>query len=352
MEIAKLAGVSKSTVSRVINHSAGVKPDVERAVSEAIKKLGYEPTALRRGPKPPSRRGVRTGNILMLVLGFSASELYSLPVFPSLLRGVDLAMRESGMFLVLAGYHPGEPVPPSLSNRQLDGVLVFGVSDALSPTIKARLDGLPIVGLMRGFEDFTPPIDRVLYNNGAIGPLAARYLIERGRQKLAFVNTVPEHPAFAPRGAGFIAAAREGGAPVQELVASRRPEGIANQKNEFTKIVQKLVKEKVDGVFIPNDEQAPLLYQALEESGLVPGQDIEVVSCDNENRFLSALTPRPATFDINLELVGRRGVEQLAWRMSHPNEPPRITILVEPLLVRGKSLIPTTSSQVPATEAS
>jgi DNA-binding LacI/PurR family transcriptional regulator len=67
------------------------------------------------------------------------------------------------------------------------------------------------------------------------------------------------------------------------------------------------------------------------------GPALEIISCDNEEQFLSRVAPRPATIDINLELVGRRGVQQLLWRMRHPEARNRITVLVEPRLVEVAS---------------
>ena len=67
------------------------------------------------------------------------------------------------------------------------------------------------------------------------------------------------------------------------------------------------------------------------------GKDLDVISCDNEQQYLSSLKVRPATIDINLDLVGRRGVQQLLWRMKHPEEPSRIDVLVRPRIVLPQS---------------
>lgn len=332
VEVAKLAGVSKSTVSRVINQAGGVNPDVVRNVIKAMEQLGYQPSARRRGRKPHSRRGIRTGNILLLGLGYGAGELYRMPVFPALLHGVEKAVREAGLYLVLGGYHPGESLPAALAGNQIDGALLLGRSEVLSPVIRSRLEGIAVVGLMRGFEDHKPPVDRVLYDNAAVGPLAAKYLLERGHKSVAFINARPDHPAFAARRAGFVAAIRDSGAAVLELITATAPQDVAQEHAQYQSLVARLTESGVRAVFVPNDAQIPLLYRALEEVGKAPETEIDIISCDNERQFLS-LNPRPATIDINLELVGRRGVQQLLWRLAHADETSRITILIEPLIV-------------------
>src|SRR5215831_10072941 len=104
--VAKVAGVSKSTVSRVINNAPDVKPEVARLVLDAMRKIGYQPSPVRPGPKTSDRRGVRAGNVLLLAPGFSAAELYQLPVFPTILHGVEQEAVDAGLSLSLASLTP------------------------------------------------------------------------------------------------------------------------------------------------------------------------------------------------------------------------------------------------------
>jgi LacI family transcriptional regulator len=150
---------------------------------------------------------------------------------------------------------------------------------------------------------------------------------------VAFVNAHPDHPAFAARRAGFVAAVKEAGATILELISPSAPQDITEELAQYQSLATRLAQSGIRAVFVPNDAQIPMLYRALETVGKSPGEDLDIISCANEQQFLSRLNPRPATIDINLELVGRRGVQQLLWRLAHPNESSRITVLVEPLLV-------------------
>ena len=95
VKVANVAGVSKSTVSRVINHSGEVAPARAEAVRAAMRSMGYSPSMRRRGPKPLARRGIRTGNIAMLVMGMRPADLYRLPVLPPLLHGIERALLQT-----------------------------------------------------------------------------------------------------------------------------------------------------------------------------------------------------------------------------------------------------------------
>jgi len=335
IDVAQLAGVSKSTVSRVMNHVPGVNPDVTKAVQSAMERLGYQPSARRRGPKTAARRGIRTGNILFLVLGYNVANLQQMPVLPALLHGIEAAVREAGLYLVLAAYHPNESLPAALGSNQVDGVLLFNprtAPDESPPSIKSRFERVPTVGLMRGFDEPWPRMDRVLYNNASVGTLAARYLLNRGHTRIAYINIERDHPAFIERQRNFVASAQAAGAHVVELVCPRRPEEIVNENEEFQTLVKAAAAQEVTGIFSPTDNQLPPLYSALGHAGMHPGKNLDIIACDNQQRILSGLSPKPASIDINLEMVGRAGVHWLLWRLANLDKENRITLYVEPFV--------------------
>jgi DNA-binding LacI/PurR family transcriptional regulator len=335
IDVAELAGVSKSTVSRVINHVPGVNADVARSVLSAMEKLGYHPSARRRGPKTIARRGIRSGNILLLILGRKVADLYRMPVFPALLHGVEAAVREAGLYLVLAAYHPDEPLPAAVGGNQVDGALLFqpAVPEQSLPTaVKSRFERLPTVGLMRGFDEPWPQMDRVLYNNAAVGSLAARHLLSRGHTRVAFVNIERDHPAFLERQRTFAAAIREAGGEVTELISPRQRDQIHNETEEFKSLLDSVASQRVTGLFVPTDAQLPALYATLERTKIRPG-DIDIIGCNNQTQLLAGLSAKPASIEINLEMVGRVGVQWLLWRLGHLDHANKITMYIEPYVV-------------------
>jgi len=91
-EVAKLAGVSTATVSRVINRSPRVTPDVAKSVLETIERIGYTPAARRPGPKLKGRAFIRTGNVLLLVMGMGPSAGHRVAGYPALMTGIEKAI--------------------------------------------------------------------------------------------------------------------------------------------------------------------------------------------------------------------------------------------------------------------
>ncbi len=334
VSIAEAVGVSKSTVSRVINDVPGVRPEVARAVRDQMQQMGYRPPARRRGPKPASRRGIRTGNILFLMLGYNSTEFYRAPVFPSLLHGIESAVRQAGLNLVLAGADPTSVVPAALCGNNVDGVLIVDRARSMSRAVADRLATMPVVVVMRKQLNYAQPVDSVLYNNAAVGAIAAQYLIGRGHKHVAFLNDAPSHEAFIVRHKAFVDSAHKAGVKIAEIVsdhASRnRPD--AYYTIQLAKRLAEM-KDRPTGMFIPTDAMAPDLYMELRQNGIQPGRDIDVISCDNEQQFLDQLDPRPASIDINLELVARRGVEQLLWRIANPNSNNNLSIFIEPRVI-------------------
>ena len=99
--------------------------------------------------------------------------------------------------------------------------------------------------------------------------------------------------------------------------------------------------DRPTGLFVSEDRLLPAVDAALAEHGLVsgPGGDVELISCNNERPHLARLRHAPvAEIDIRVESIGRRAVEQLVWRLRHPEAPlERIRSMVEPVVVEPGS---------------
>lgn len=337
VEVAKHAGVSKSTVSRVINQAPGVAEPLRQAVFKAMKKLEYQPSPRRPGPKPASRRGIKAGNFLLLMAGYEANAVCRMPVFPAILHGAEKALAQDGMNLVLAGLHKDQPVPASLRAGQVDGVLLLGTAEQVASTVAQGIVGVPMVVMLRSLEEVPGDHDRVTYNNRAIGPLAAEYLLGRGHQHTAFISGDANHAAFEVRQRLFRRAmVAQGGTVLEYTAPANRSERLAT----MDAFVQKLKRASptVTAACVANDATLPDLYRAFANHGMEPQKNIDLVSCDNEQPLLSTLPVRPATIDIRAEFMGHLAIRQLRWRLANPddgNGP--VTVVVEPRLIPGES---------------
>jgi LacI family transcriptional regulator len=110
-------------------------------------------------------------------------------------------------------------------------------------------------------------------------------------------------------------------------------------ESELGALVERLARSRPvpTGLFVSTDETTVNVYPLLRRAGLNPGEDIHIVSCDNEQIRLAGLSPRPATIDIGAEEVGWRAVHRLMSRIDNPSEPP-VLINVTPRLVEAEEV--------------
>src|SRR6185295_14821017 len=197
-KVAKLAGVSSSTVSRVINNHPRVAPETAQSVRRAMQTLGYTPSDRRPGPKPSVRTRAPAADIAFLVLGTSGSR--ATPAFQDLLRGVSMGASRHELNLIF--HHVADPnrLPARVVDQKVDGILLHGAT----PVGEARdlLRRIPTVWLMGNVRrpDWG---DQVLPDGYEIGEMAAKYLINRGHKRLAFLNLDAGHWALRVYGHTF-----------------------------------------------------------------------------------------------------------------------------------------------------
>ncbi len=332
VEVAKMAGVTHGTVSRLINGRGGVSEATAQRIRKAMARLQYH-------PKPPEQRrgktarpaGLRTGNVCLLLVGAPRTVLER-PGISTTVATLEAELRQRGLSLFLAQTDNLKDLPPCVCRRKADGLLLAGeAGDALPAAYRS----LPAVWLLSSHTQPHDWADHVLPDNERIGTMAAEYLAAQGHQHVAFYNDQPQHPGFAMRGAAFCAHARERGLDCRSFVAETSGQGPTwgfGPNTASARLVKHLLATtpRPQAVFVPTDEQALRLYPLLAQQAVVPGRDLAVLSCDNQDAWLRQLDPRPPSIDLNFELIGRRAVEQLMSRITHPEQAPGTRILVPP----------------------
>lgn len=337
VEVAKAAGVTHGTVSRVINRRGGVSEETQRRVRAAMKRLGYQPRPreARRGPKAAAA-GLQAGCVGLLLVGASR-DLLQRPGISSMVAEIESVLRRQKLGLLLAQADSLGQIPPAVARGKCDGLLCIGeTNDRLPP---AHRD-LPVVWVLSSHARPQQWADHVLPDNEEIGLLAADYLASRGHRQVAFFNDQPEHPGFAARGEAFRRAAVERGLACTTYVsaaASADAQAVwgLRQSPGSAALVDRLASDspRPSGLFVPTDEQCLRLYPLLIQRGLQPGAEVAIVSCDNQEAWLRHLHPRPASIDLNFDLMGQRAVEQLLSRISHPGQQSGTRVLIPPQLI-------------------
>lgn len=333
VEVAKLAGVSHATVSRVINKRPGVSPECVRLVQKAMQNIGYTPSGRGR----PVNGQTRQGTIALLMIGADLT-LMMAPVAGAVLHAVEDALADLGFNLILGKLNDSGRLPPNVANGRVDGLLLYGYP----PPRKhhSRLAQFPCVWLLspRSAKGYWG--DRIEPDNEAIGRIAAEYLTSRGHKNVAIINLSPDHLGYEARTRSFVDTAEALGAQPRVIVDGRMDQNmpfIAEFEEAAVESVigQYLALEpRPSGLFVPRDTLTVMVYHELRRRGIEPGKDVCVVSCNNEP-VLGGLDPRPATIDLRPELIGRQAVEQLIRRVQNPHDPVSVISAVEPRLVPG-----------------
>jgi LacI family transcriptional regulator len=336
--VAKLAGVSSSTVSRVINNHPRVAPATAEAVRKVMLKLGYVPSENRPGPKPArSNRGSQEG-CRLLVFGTIHRPGYNTPGFDLLMQGVASAAQRYSADLIFTNLPDNaEDFAQRLAQQRVNGVFLGGV---YPPELRQRLQTYPCIFLMgnRRRPDFG---DQVMQDAYGVGELAAAYLVSRGHTRLAFLNLDSDHWAIHLYGHAFEYTARARGAQIVAVETAKRQTGF-NWRDFAPETVDHIVRSYLSlsprptGLFVAEDAQTALVQPALQRAGVEVGPGkVEIVSCNNERPYLAGLSPMPATVDIRVATIGERGLEQLMRRIGQSGvaRDERVISLVQPKLV-------------------
>ncbi|GIX05943.1 MAG: LacI family transcriptional regulator [Candidatus Poribacteria bacterium] len=329
LDVARRAGVSTATVSRVLNGDPRVRPETAQRVREAIQALNYvpPPPTDRRRRNARSRLGIHTGKIAVLIPTAVGHPLKTV-LSARLLAGMEEAARAADLQLLITGLPEPERLPPTIDRRHIDGLIVrapVGSREWLPPLIRH----VPYVWL---FEPGAVEVsgDIVLPDNARVGALALEYLLERGRRRLAVVMDRAGHPSLLRRTEAFLQAARRQGIADVRVIEPEPP--------ERTTLPQRLLPilqapGRPDGLFLPGAETgAAILGRLLQEIGCRLGRELDAIGCLNDENLLSALGFW-ANVDIRPEAIGKAAVETLLWRLSHPEEPYR-RVQVAPALQR------------------
>jgi DNA-binding LacI/PurR family transcriptional regulator len=222
---------------------------------------------------------------------------------------------------------------------------------AINDTVDDMGERLPIVRFMG--ETLGPStIDHVGPDNLAVGAIAERYLASHGRRELAYVTTQPSWDMSRVRAMGFIAAATRARVvptcyivsddPLEESYYGSRVVRCttSDELAERLSCASPQVSPRPEGIFFSRDADAsaiyPLLVQRLEQRGARVGQDVSVISCDNDEVRLAMLNPRPVSIDLSSDEIGRRAMLRLVGRMRKPGDPP-IRTLIAPRLAFSSS---------------
>ncbi len=277
--VAREAGVSPSTISRILNGTAVVSDAKKQAVDAAIAKLDFVPNPIARG-----LAGGRTMSIGVITQAIDS------PFYGAALRGVEDALDPLGYSPLFVSGHWTASMESRcidvLLSRRVDGIVVLTgrLPDA---TLKACAKRIPVV--VTGRHVKAQNLYSLNFDNQTGARLATRHLIHLGHRRIAFIAGDAEHPDAMHRLAGYKA----------ELEAQRiafRPELVVSGRYSESSGLEAVMalqsaKQKFTAVFATNDQMAIGAAHGLQRHSLRVPDDVSLVGFDDLPSSEYALPP-------------------------------------------------------------
>lgn len=328
-QVAKVAGVSRATVSRVVNGSPRVSGEVRRSVETAIEHLGYVPNRAARSLV------TRRSNSIGVVITEPAGRLFSDPFFPRLLRGISASLSARDVQLVLL-----MPASPADSQRtsdylaagHVDGALLVSLhgDDPLPARIAAA--GVPTVVVGRPLRATSASYVDVDNRGGARS--AVDHLIAGGRRVIATIAGPADMVVSTDRLAGYREAVTEAGLgadPSLEATADFTQDGGAAAMQSLL-----AARPDIDAVFAASDLMAAGAMSVLDAAGRRVPEDVAVVGYD-DSPVASTARPQLTSVRQPIEEMGYETARLLIDLVEGSDRAPRRVILATELIQRASS---------------
>ena len=324
-KIGEMAGVSRATVSRVVNGTPGVRPQVRERVMEVIQETGYQPNLAARS-LASNRMGV-----IGLVIPCAIQSLFTDPYFPRLIQGMTQVCNENDYTLSLFLLHSEdeeEKLYPRVLNRGcLDGVILASF-DKNDPLI-ARLEKSEMPFIMVGRPDETSNASYVDVNSEVGAYRAVAHLIHRGRKRIATITGRLDMNSGIDRLTGYQNALIERGLTIDENL-------IVNGHNSGTEAYHamlRLLPHQPDAVFVASDGMALGALRALRTANIAIPDEIAVIGFDDLPPAATA-DPPLTTVRQPVRRMGALATEMLLDIIEEGPEPPRRIELPTELIIR------------------
>lgn len=323
-EVASTAGVSRSTVSRVVNGSTAVSPEALAAVRAAIDELNYVPNRAARS------LASRQTHAIALIVPEDTTRFFGDPFFAAIVAGITGALAGSDYLLnlLIASDDPGDKMTSFVRNGGVDGALIVShhTSDAFVDRIA---DAVPVVfggrPVRRHEGDYVVDVDNV-----AGAKNATQRLIDIGRTRIATISGPLTMVASEDRVQGFRAALAGAG-----LTPHAEEEGDYSESSGAEAARRLLDGGRPDAIFVASDLMARGALTALRAASVRVPEDIALVGFDDSSVAVTT-DPQLTTMRQPMYAQGETMARVLLSRLAGEN-PPTTTILPTELVVRASA---------------
>lgn len=318
-DVAKKAGVSIATVSRVINGNTNVRTQTRENVTRAIEELNYTPSAIAQGLQKKETKTIG-------VIFPDASSYY----FAEIIRGINRFLRQHSYQVVVSSSHDAEDEAKTfftlVNGRQVDGVILMMPSIHNAEVINSQIQDLPAVLLnteINTLDSVTLVIDNY---QGAFE--ATIHLIEHGHTDIGFIHGSKHNYDSEERYRGYLDALEEAGITPNEEFESR---GQFVENSGFEAALAMMEQpERPTAIFAANDAMAIGAIEAAKRLSLHIPDDVAIIGFDDIStaRFVS---PSLTTVNVPVLKIGQLAGEYLLKQIRDEAEEERKQVAVVPV---------------------
>lgn len=269
-EVAKKAGVSVATISRVLNHPETVAPAKKAHVEEIMKEMNYKPNAFARGLNLN-----RSRTIGLLMPGLTN------PLYPEIAEGVEKVAREKGYSVFLCNTEGSLEKETEhvnlLLEKRVDGLILVASELSDRKLLKLKKDQIQMVHLGRSRGGAGIPMVYTDYKMG--GYLATKHLLDMGHRRIAMIRGRKDHPVDDEKMEGYKNALEEYGVNLEPDLILTGGEDVEGGSIATNKLLSK--GDIPQAIFAGNDLMAIGVMEALKRKGISIPRKIAVVGFDD-----------------------------------------------------------------------
>lgn len=328
-DVAREAGVSVATVSRVINNTSNTSPEVTERVNQAIKKVNYMPNNLARALV---RQRANT-------IGIVVNNLHDV-FFHDLIKGFEVGAEQTNYNIVFCSSYGSDPKSKEryvhfLTNGVTDGIIMYG-SYLTDEKIIRWLAKNNINFVLIESEVPGVPTNSLLIDNIEGAKSAVNYLASIGHKSIAFISGDPNKKDLIDRLNGYMQGMFECGLQIHndyiQHCTSDYKTGYQRMKNLLA------LKERPTAVFCANDSIASFAIRAIQDTGLHVPDDISIIGFDNQTLLPDDyIGPKITTVSRPLYQLGIDSINFLTSIIEAPNHEPSKQLYKTEILIKDST---------------
>lgn len=316
-DVAKVAGVSRSTASRALTGNGYAAEDVRRRVQEAARQLRYVPDANARQLRQ------QTSKTVGVIVSHLSNSFYA-----ELAAGVDQAARDCGYVMMLAEDDDMQTAAKAMLEMRVAGVIITPSSNATTDVLLEH--DIPVVEVDRTFA--SGHCDSVALDNYVSARNATKDLIDKGHRRIVLLIDETDWTTGRDRLAGFRAAYADAGLAFESNNVVEAGWSMEEARSVVTKLLRG--KNRPTAIFAANNVLAEGAYRAIQDNKKSIPHDISLI-CFDDSPWMSMVEPGISAIAQDASALGSVAMQRLISRIQNASQPFQNIVLSAQIKSRG-----------------